>query len=149
MSSFVKPLLAMKKLVKIILLLVLAFGLNNSFAQKVDSTKNVKDTAVDKFENPPEFIGGISELYKYLIANIVYPEQSKKAKIKGMVFVSFIVEMDGSISDIKVLKSPKKGEELEKEAIRVVSLMPRWKPGSANGHPVRVKFTIPINFTLD
>ena len=95
-------------------------------------------------EELPEFPGGRKNLLNYLAKNITYPEEALKAKIEGRVFVNFIVEKDGSISNVKVLRGI--GHGCDKESVRVVENMPRWKPGKQKGQPVRVSFNLPIKF---
>ena len=95
-------------------------------------------------ENMPEFPGGRKNLMNYLAKNIKYPEEALKAKIEGRVFVNFIVEKDGSISHVKVLRGI--GHGCDKESVRVVENMPRWKPGEQKGQPVRLSFNLPIKF---
>ena len=97
-------------------------------------------------ENQPEFPGGESALMKYLNKNIRYPAFAQENGIQGRVTVSFIVERDGSIASIEVMRSP--AEELSKESIRVVQSMPKWKPGRQRGKAVRVKYVLPITFRL-
>jgi TonB family protein len=95
----------------------------------------------------PEPIGGFDAMLKFIQLELIqYPEKAKKNKITGQVFVEFVIEEDGSISNVKVISgiSP----ELDEEAIRVVSMMPKWKPGKNRGKPVRCFYTIPIRFTL-
>ena len=94
----------------------------------------------------PEFPGGMSEAMKFLAKNIKYPVAAQQAKIEGRVIVQFVVERDGSISDIHTVRSV--SPELDAEAIRVVSLMPKWKPGKQRGKAVAVKYTMPIMFRL-
>ena len=111
--------------------------------------KNVEpenDTPLQVAEVMPEFPGGIQALIQYLSNNIKYPVKCQENGIQGRVIVSFIVERDGSISNMKVIKSIH--PELDKEAIRVVSTMPKWKPGTQRGKAVRVSYNLPINFTL-
>ena len=98
-------------------------------------------------ETMPEFPGGTSELYKYLGENIKYPESAKKEGIQGRVFISFVVNKDGSISDVKKLRGV--SEELDKEAMRVIKNMPKWKPGEQRGEKVKVEYALPINFKLN
>ncbi|PLX05499.1 MAG: hypothetical protein C0598_14460 [Marinilabiliales bacterium] len=98
-------------------------------------------------ETMPEFPGGRSELYKYLGENIKYPESAKKDGVQGKVFVSYVVNTDGSITDAKILRGV--SEELDAEALRVIKSMPNWKPGEQKGKKVRVAFNLPINFKLD
>ena len=97
-------------------------------------------------EDMPEFPGGTAGLLEYLRSNLNYPAGCKANNIQGRVLVSFVVEKDGSISDAEVVKSV--DEELDAEALRVVSKMPNWKPGTQRGEAVRVKYTVPINFRL-
>ena len=98
-------------------------------------------------EEDPEFPGGIEALYQYLSSNIKYPEKAKAEKITGRVFISFVIEKDGSISNAKVLRCP--DEMLCDEAMRVVKAMPKWKPGRQRGKRVRTQYTLPISFTLN
>ena len=97
-------------------------------------------------ETDPEFPGGMDALYKYLEDNITYPKEAKEHNISGKVYVTFVVEKDGSISNPKLLRDI--GGGCGAEAIRVVKAMPRWTPGKQRGKPVRVQFNIPVNFTL-
>jgi TonB family protein len=98
-------------------------------------------------ETMPQFPGGEEARIKYMINAIKYPEAAKKQQLQGTVYVSFIVEKDGSISDTKVLRGI--GKLCDEEAIRVIEAMPKWTPGLQNGKTVRVKFTIPIQFKLN
>jgi periplasmic protein TonB len=97
-------------------------------------------------EEMPAFPNGESALYKYLGDNIKYPEEAKELGIQGRVFVTFVVEVDGSITDIKVVRGI--GGGCDEEAMRVVKSMPKWTPGKQRGVPVRVQFNLPIKFTL-
>jgi protein TonB len=97
-------------------------------------------------EEMPSFSGGETNLYKYLHDNIKYPEEAKELGIQGRVYVTFVVETDGSITDIKVVRGI--GGGCDEEAVRVVKFMPRWTPGKQRGVPVRVQFNLPIKFTL-
>lgn len=94
----------------------------------------------------PSFPGGEQELLRYLSKHIQYPAAARMAGIQSQVVVSFTVNTDGSISDLVVLKDP--GAGCGKEVVRVVSSMPYWIPGEANGHPVRVRFFLPVRFEL-
>ena len=93
-------------------------------------------------EQMPSYPGGTSALMKFLTENIEYPEQMIKDSIQGRVICSFIVGRDGAISDIKVVRSLH--PLLDKEAVRVLSLMPKWIPGKQNGQPSKVKYILPI-----
>jgi protein TonB len=86
-------------------------------------------------------------MYKFLGKNLKYPTAAQRANIQGKVFLSFIVEKDGSITDIETMKGI--GFGCDEEAMRVVKLMPKWIAGKQNGRNVRVKFTIPVFFRLD
>lgn len=97
-------------------------------------------------ENNPEFPGGMGELMKYLQKNIKYPTICQEQGIQGRVIVQFVVNSDGSIVDPQVVKPV--NPYLDKEALRVVSTMPKWKPGEQRGKPVRVRFTLPVTFRL-
>ncbi len=97
-------------------------------------------------ESMPEFPGGRAALMKYLAQNIKYPPYAKEAGIQGRVFINFVVETDGSITNVKVLRGI--GGGCDEEAVRVVKNMPKWKPGMQRGKPVRVSFNLPVKFTL-
>ena len=105
---------------------------------------DVKDFA--SVETLPEFAGGMAGWGKYLSANLKYPEIARKNNITGRVIMSFIVEKDGSLSDIKVLRGI--GGGADEEAVRILKASPNWKPGLLNGNPVRVAYTMPIFFQL-
>ena len=97
-------------------------------------------------EKQPEFPGGTAELFKYLSKAIKYPVIAQENGIQGRVVCSFVVNRDGSIVDIQVMRGV--DPSLDKEAIRVISEMPKWKPGEQRGKPVRVRFILPVQFRL-
>ena len=98
-------------------------------------------------ESMPEFPGGTQALFKYLSENVKYPVIAQENGIQGRVICQFVVNRDGSIVDVEVVRSG--GDpSLDKEAIRVIKSMPKWKPGQQRGKPVRVKYTVPVNFKL-
>jgi protein TonB len=97
-------------------------------------------------ENDPEFPGGMDALYKYLAENIKYPQLARDNGITGKVYVTFVVERDGSIANPKILRDI--GGGCGAEAIRVVKAMPKWTPGKQRGKAVRVQFNLPVNFNL-
>ncbi len=97
-------------------------------------------------EESPKFPGGEAELYKYLNKNIRYPEIAAQNNIQGRVVVQFVVEKDGSVGEVKVVRGV--DPDLDKEAVRVVKSMPKFIPGKMNGQNVRVWHTLPIKFTL-
>ena len=98
-------------------------------------------------EQMPGFPGGPEAMMQYVAKHINYPKEAQKAGIQGRVFVGFIVEADGSLSDFKVLRGI--GYGCDEEAIRVAQSMPKWKPGMHRGEPVRVSYQIPIWFKLE
>lgn len=97
-------------------------------------------------EKQPEFPGGTAELFKYLSKAIKYPVIAQENGIQGRVVCSFVVNRDGSIVDIQVMRGV--DPSLDKEAVRVISEMPKWKPGEQRGKPVRVRFILPVQFRL-
>jgi protein TonB len=97
-------------------------------------------------EEQPGYPGGEEARISFLQSNIKYPQEAKELGIQGKVFVTFVVEVDGSISDVRVLRGI--GGGCDDEAIRVVKSMPKWIPGKQRGVPVRVQFNLPIKFTL-
>jgi protein TonB len=98
-------------------------------------------------ENMPEFPGGDLGLMKYIQKNVKYPAIAKEYNITGKVYVSFIVDRSGSVTNVKIVRGVDKN--LDTEAMRVVKSLPKYKPGKQRGKSVRVMFTIPINFTLN
>jgi protein TonB len=108
----------------------------------------VPDKVYDSFDiqKMPSFPGGDAAMMAYLRDNIVYPAIAKETNIMGTVALRFVVGVDGSISDIAILKDP--GGGCGKEAVRVLKSMPTWIPGEANGNPVKVRFTMPVRFIL-
>ena len=129
-------------------------------AEVTDETKNIAITPVKieeeeeeedvqiftVVENDPEFPGGMEALYKYLRDNIKYPQLARDNNITGKVYVTFVVERDGSIANPRILKDI--GGGCGQEAIRVVKSMPKWTPGKQRGKAVRVQFNLPVSFNL-
>lgn len=108
---------------------------------KVEEVDNAIFTVV---EQDPEFPGGMEAMYQFIAANIKYPGH-QDTECSGKVYITFMVEKDGSVSNAKVLREDCQG--YGDEALRVVKLMPKWKPGLQRGKPVRVQYTLPINFS--
>lgn len=106
----------------------------------------VENKVFEVVEQMPTFPGGTSALMQYLSDNIKYPVVAQENAISGRVVVSFVVERDGSITDVKVVRSV--DPSLDREATRVVKAMPKWIPGRQNGSPVRVKYNVPVAFRL-
>lgn len=134
---------------KTILLLCVLFLTLGAQAQSVDNVNSnaAKESVYDQVEVKPEFPGGMSALVKYLQENIKYPSAALAEKAQGKAFVRFVVEKDGSITNTEIIKSTG-NIYLDKEALRVASNMPKWKPGMQQGKPVRVFFMLPVSFKL-
>ncbi|QHV97062.1 energy transducer TonB [Spirosoma endbachense] len=98
-------------------------------------------------EQNPEYPGGLEAMRKFLSKNLSYPRPAASAGVSGRVYVSFVVNSDGSLTDVQVLKGI--GFGCDEEATRVIQKMPHWKPGKQSGRAVRVKFNLPISFTLE
>jgi protein TonB len=131
----------MRKLI-FLALMGIAMFLNSAKAQ--DNPNKIYDfTAVKK---QPEFPGGLSKFYAYLSQEIKYPEVAKKNKTQGKVFASFVVEKDGTLTDLQVIRSL--STETDNEALRVLKKSPKWHPAQQNGTPVRVKYNIAVNFSI-
>ena len=129
----------------LIMALMACFGLTTVSAQKTVVAKK-NQQVFDVVEKMPEYPGGQAALFEYLSTNIKYPADAEKQKIEGRVLVTFVVNTDGSITDIEVVK--KAFPSLDAEAVRVISGMPKWTPGEQKGQKVRVKYTVPLNFRL-
>jgi protein TonB len=97
-------------------------------------------------EEMPEFPGGDAARIKFFFENVKYPQIAKETGVQGPVYLTFVVEKDGSISNIKLLRGI--GAGCDEEAERVLAMMPKWKPGRQNGKEVRVQFNMPISFIL-
>lgn len=98
-------------------------------------------------EKQPSFPGGTQSFLQYLASNIKYPAEDRKNNVQGRVVAQFVVEKDGSLSDVKVLRTP--SAAMGEEAVRVLSISPKWTPALQGGRPVRAQYTVPVNFTLD
>ena len=125
----------------------------NTTINQVDWSRTPKADKADEeqvifqvVEEMPSFPGGMSECMKFLARNIKYPVLAQEAKIEGRVIVQFVVDRDGSVNDIKVVRSI--SPQLDAEAVRVIGLMPKWNPGKQRGKAVAVKYTMPIQFRL-
>ena len=135
---------------KRIYLILTAFMAATSFGyaqeDKSEPAKNdSKDLFID-YEEMAQFPGGEQECFKFLAANVRYPAECQEQGIQGRVIVSFVINTDGSIEEIKTMRSP--DPALSKEAERVVGLMPKWKPAMMQGKAVRSRFNLPIMFRL-
>ncbi|MBQ6200218.1 MAG: M56 family metallopeptidase [Prevotella sp.] len=113
----------------------------------VGTFEPVQGDVFDVVEEMPQYPGGAEALLEFLNNNVQYPEEAEKAGIQGRVIATFVVETDGSVSNAKVVKSV--DPLLDAEALRVISAMPKWKPGKQNGKVVRVRYTVPLSFHFD
>ncbi len=118
---------------------------------KVEEIKEEEEVVEEKeifmrVEQMPEFPGGQKALMKYIGRNLNYPQVAADNGVQGRVFLKFVVEKDGSVGEVQVLRSPDK--LLEKEAVRVVKTIPKFKPGKQRGKPVRVWYQLPVTFRL-
>ena len=140
-----------------VLTMMLLICLSYSNAQNTPTKNSAQDSVSAKIwdgdygEIMPQFPGGDGALLDYIKKNLRYPQEAKNKGIQGRVIVRFIIETDGSISDVKVVKPV--DSLLNNEAVRIVKSMPRWKPGGlmskGKTELKRIKYTIPINFKLD
>jgi TonB family protein len=133
----------MKNLFFLCLLLAafVAFGQSTNKDEKKPVKKGFGVTVT---QIQPEFPGGTDSLERFLNDNLVYPQKAKIDHIQGRVYVGFMVDRNGKIVNPRILSSA--SEELDKEALRVVSIMPDWKPGTAGGSPMDVQYILPIDF---
>jgi TonB family protein len=112
-----------------------------------DQTPNLTEDGIhDYVENPPSFEGGEEDVLEYISDNLEFPYEAKQNDISGRVITSFVVEKDGSLSNIRIIKDI--GGGCGKEAIRLLEEMPKWNPALQNGHLVRCRYTLPIRFRL-
>lgn len=115
-------------------------------AKEAPADSTAKEEVFMVAEQMPEFPGGMKEMLKFLQENVKYPENAMKNNVQGRVIVQFVIEKDGTPTEFKVLRSV--DPDLDAEALRVMKAMPKWKPGMQKGQVVRVKFTVPVSFTL-
>ncbi|MCQ2345228.1 MAG: energy transducer TonB [Paludibacteraceae bacterium] len=124
---------------------------NNDTETAVNSSapaESEDDVVFIVVEQMPEFPGGFEAMRQYLMDNVVYPESAKKDRVEGRVVCQFVVNTDGTITEVIVVRTSG-DERLDAEAVRVIQSMPVWKPGKQRGKNVRVKYTMPVNFRLD
>ena len=142
----------MKKIALLFGMLLFAFGMQarvvgTEFSPAGCVSCDSTTYQYQQVEVQPEFPGGMKALVAYLSENIIYPTASLESRSQGRSIVRFVVNVDGSIENVEVLRSS--GDVLlDKEAVRVVEWMPKWSPGKMQGKPVRVFFTLPITFRL-
>jgi periplasmic protein TonB len=130
----------MKIFLPVILLIVIIPAL--SFSQNEIN----QDPVFTVVETEPVYPGGQEALMSFIKDNLVYPKEAKEKGVEGTVFASFIIEKDGSVSSLKIIKSV--GSGCDEEVLRVLNLMKKWKPGQQNGKKVRVQFNLPVKFSM-
>lgn len=125
---------------------VLVFSLVSFSLKAQQKDLEIKDVQVQEHEVEPEFPGGQEAFFKYVASKIVYPQDCRDNMIQGKVYISFVIDTDGSVSDVIVIRGVH--QSIDQEAVRVIKSSPKWKPGTINGKPVKVKYTYPISFKL-
>ena len=136
----------MKKLFLLAVAALLSFPvLAQTDIVKTD-TVGAEDMVFLQVDVEPEFPGGLDSLFRFIWQNTQYPQKAVRNNITGKVYVTFVIEKDGSVSNVEVLRGVHK--LLDKEAVRVTKLLPRWSPAMENGRPVRFRFNLPYVFVL-
>jgi TonB family protein len=123
-----------------------SYNITSSGDLHVKPTQPDNDSIYQIVDQMPEYPGGVEAMMKYVAENVKYPEKAKDEEISGRVFISFVIEKDGSVSNVELKRGI--GGGCDDEAVRVVKAMPKWKPGIKDGKPVRVSYMMPINFKL-
>jgi TonB family protein len=137
----------MLMLIPVLTVLILTFSCDsNQSSETADESSAKVEEALSQVEEMPQFEGGMDAMVSFLTKNLKYPESARKNGSEGKVFVQFVVEKDGSITNTEVVKGF--DEDCDAEALRVVEAMPRWKPGKMDGAVVRTRMTLPIAFAL-
>ena len=139
----------MKKLLFILVFALFALQAINAQEYRSNGKKVVEEEAipVQLVEEKPSFMGGDANYFsKWVNENLVYPEIAKENGVQGRVTLQFTIRKDGTITNVKVLRGVE--PSLDKEAVRVVSMSPKWKPGIQDDHPVSVTYTFPVIFQL-
>ena len=131
---------------RIFLMAIAACMMTLGAQAQVQKGNTAPQDVFDVVEEMPQYPGGMQAMLSFLQENITYPKDAQEKKISGRVLVTFVVEKDGSISNVETVKSV--FPSLDEEAVRIVKGMPNWKPGKQNGKVVRVKYTLPISFSL-
>ena len=124
-----------------------AVSLNQDEEMWINEISEIEDVPIYTLvENMPQYVGGDIARNQFLVNNIIYPEYETLKGIGGTVYISFVIDIDGSVTRVKLLRGVSKG--IDAEAIRVVKLLPKWIPGTQNGKPVRVLFNMPFYFKM-
>jgi periplasmic protein TonB len=130
---------------RVLLIIIVSLCLKGVYAQSTEKN-NDQSVNVDDLQEKPTFPGGQNAMLAFLGNSIKYPHTAADNGIQGTVIMEFIVSKTGELTDIKVLRSI--GGGCDEEAVRVVKLMPKWKPGRHEGKPVNVRYTLPVRFKL-
>ncbi len=136
----------MNKLLILPTLLLSLHGIAQKDTVNVDAMSPIEEVFSGETDKEPEFPGGSQEMMKWISESVNYPAQAVKDSIAGKVYVQFIVEKDGTLSEIEIIRSPH--VLLSDEVTRLVKAMPNWSPGKFEGETVRVRYILPINFSL-
>jgi len=128
-------------------LFIVLFFLIACFISQAQEKEQKKGDVFMVVEEMPEYPGGLDGLKSFIVENVKYPEQAKKNKVEGKVFVSFVIDEQGNVTNAKVVRAV--NPELDKEALRVVNKMEKWTPGKQKGENVKVQYTLPIQFALN
>jgi len=129
------------------LMFLVAIVLAAGFGQVKAQENKSKNGVYNEVEEMPEYPGGVNALMSEIAANVKYPEEAKKNGIQGKVYVSFVVDEQGKVTNAKIERGVE--ASLDKESLRVVNGLKTWKPGKEKGKAVKVAYTIPINYALD
>lgn len=139
---------------KIFFILLITSSWLHSFCQEgtkpfesPEGTETVYD--LQEIQEQPEFPGGELALFKFIKENLRYPEEEKKRRIEGNVYITFVIHKNGTVTKAEIYKGVEDGPGLSQEALRIMQLMPAWKPGMLEGKPVKVNYIIPFSFKLD
>ncbi|MFM8431413.1 MAG: energy transducer TonB [Bacteroidota bacterium] len=129
-----------------ILPILLIGALSAQAQQGTKKSSTPRGFGVSVVQTQPEYPGGLASLQQFLLENLQYPEAAKPIKAKGLVYVGFKVTHEGKLTDARILKSP--DPTLDSEALRLISIMPDWKPGTISGSPADVQYVLSIEFVL-
>ena len=132
---------------KKISLIVFLVSINLIAAAQDTSKVKTEEPILDFADIEPEYPGGQAAMQQFIQSHVIYPESSREMNEQGTVYVQFVVNLDGSITEVRVLKGV--SDSLDAEAIRVIKLMPNWKPGMQAGKAARLRHIIPIAFRTD
>ncbi|MCK9163967.1 MAG: energy transducer TonB [Bacteroidales bacterium] len=133
-------------LLSIVFLFAMLFVFTSNVNAQVDKSEKDSEKVFTVVDKEAVYPGGVEAMNNFLAQNILYPTFAKQKNVQGKVIISFIVERNGSISNIKIVKDI--GEGCGEEGMRIVKLMPKWKPAQQKGEPVRQQFVLPISFHL-